>query len=613
MQGGVAFADPASAVAASTAPSTGFGVENSLPNSNPFDFLERRDSNVRSPTALGTSPTYPSMAGMPYLDPGLRRYLDDLRGKLDTSPAAGDERFPFGTDGSAWRAFPDNFNPRIFGYDRPDDRQSFADPLIRPAGVEDQPSFTPYYPTYPVASPPNPLQKAFDQLSQIYARVGLDPLNRFNGQGAGTSPTGLRADEVSPAMRDAFDPQYIVPQQAELHTKAGPAESSRGLGIEPLLDNPPDPGVTADGFTTDDYLDDTSGDPAVAIRRPGEDGVYSTAYSDFESPPGGTRIDRGVDSNAFKYIGTQGLGLGPTPVGGAQGDPAAVATVSGTFDPRYIVQTGTPPNRPPGPGHNGGPPLGAKPPTQIPTQPSRSGPIQGAPAAQQTPDNSAAVGGAAEAAAQTGPDEPQDQSAPSEPETDDKLEAWQALVAARGTQLPGGQYLGPGGVNTAIGVRLHPRLPEPAAGRGYLPAWRHLRNGYRGELELANRIVSALPNEIVLHYGMPAGRSGPDVISLSPGGVVSVWDSKWRSGQRSIGPNEQAHQSNTSFESLKWEIRRQIIEAVTSGRLSPDVAVMARRNIDAGNFDIYTIGTGNAHSGVKESVRNNTRSDARRQ
>ena len=205
-----------------------------------------------------------------------------------------------------------------------------------------------------------------------------------------------------------------------------------------------------------------------------------------------------------------------------------------------------------------------------------------------------------------------DEAAPPDPEASENLEAWKKIVRVRGEEAPEGQYLGPGGRNTSAGVRLNPKLPEPAAGWGYRPAWRHLRDGYRGELQLANRIVAAIPNEIVIHYGMPAGQRGPDVISLSPSGTVSIWDSKWRSGQRSISSSQRAHQSEDSFTNLQWELRQRIAGAARSGRLAPDVAAMARKNVDAGNFDIYTIGTGNAHGGVAESVRDRFRSGIRR-
>lgn len=201
---------------------------------------------------------------------------------------------------------------------------------------------------------------------------------------------------------------------------------------------------------------------------------------------------------------------------------------------------------------------------------------------------------------------------PPDPEAAENLEAWQRIVRVRGEEAPASQYLGPNGRNTRAGVRLNPKLPEPAAGWGYRPAQGRLRDGYRGELQLANRIVAALPNEIVIHYGMPAGQRGPDVISLSPNGTVSIWDSKWRSGQRSISPSQRAHQSEDSFNNLQWELRQRIADAARSGHLAPDVAAMARRNVDAGNFDIYTIGTGNAHGGVAESVRDRIRSGTRR-
>jgi hypothetical protein len=216
------------------------------------------------------------------------------------------------------------------------------------------------------------------------------------------------------------------------------------------------------------------------------------------------------------------------------------------------------------------------------------------------------------AAANAAATEQPNEGAHPDPEAPEKLEAWQRIVSVRGEEAPDSQYLGPSGRNTSAGVRLNPKLLEPAAGWGYRPAWTHLRDGYRGELQLANRIVAALPNETVIHYGMPAGRQGPDVISISRDGTISVWDSKWRSGQRSIGPGQRAHQSNDSLDALYWEILRHIQMAGRSGRLPPDVAALALKNITARNFDIYTIGTGNAHSGVAQPVRNGAPTDPRR-
>lgn len=284
-----------------------------------------------------------------------------------------------------------------------------------------------------------------------------------------------------------------------------------------------------------------------------------------------------------------------------------------TFDPRYVVPTqarGGPVRPPPGPGHNGGPPLRPGSTSRIPTQPSRAAPTQASPTAPQPPDNSAAAAGAAAAGAAA--TDRLNEPPPGDPEAAEKLEAWQRIMRVRGEEAPEGQYLGPGGRNTSAGVRLNPKLPEPAAGWGYRPAWRHLRDGYRGELQLANRIVAALPNETVIHYGMPAGRQGPDVISISRDGTISVWDSKWRSGQRTISAGQRAHQSEKSLKALYWVILNQVRMAIRSGHLPSDVGALAMKNIIARNFDIYTIGTGNAHSGVAQSIRNGIPTDTRR-
>ena len=270
-------------------------------------------------------------------------------------------------------------------------------------------------------------------------------------------------------------------------------------------------------------------------------------------------------------------------------------------DPQYIIPVQNRP--PPGPRHNGGPPLQPVTPAPLPTQPSRSGFPQGLPTPSTPPPNATAPATGAAAAGTPAPAQ-NNQLAPADPDLIEKLAAWNQIARTRDQPSVNDQYLGKGGIRTHVGVWLNPRLGLPAAGRTYFPFYNHLLNGYRGELHLANRVAAALPKEVVIHFGMPAGRQGPDIISISPSGMISVWDSKWRSGNRQISPREGAHQTEKSLDTLQWEIRRAINEAVKSGRLSPDIAERARENLNAGNFDIYTIGTGNAHAGIVQSVRN---------
>ena len=178
------------------------------------------------------------------------------------------------------------------------------------------------------------------------------------------------------------------------------------------------------------------------------------------------------------------------------------------------------------------------------------------------------------------------------------------IAKARDEEAPGGQYEGPDGRDTAVGVRLHPDLPDPAAGWDYNPTQPHLRNGHRGELELVNRIKGALPDEIVLHYGMPAGLRGPDVLTASPDGDVTIWDSKWRGRTRSIGDSLAGHQGNGSLQAALDFAERQIKQAAESGRLPEAAASKALENIRNGNVYINTVGTGSAHGGIVRCVRN---------
>jgi hypothetical protein len=451
-------------------------------------------------------------------------------------------------------------------------------------------------------------------------RENINPIPSFDGGSFPPHATSLLFPQL-------MEPQFFwsSPSDDAVKLDAPPPR----FHVEPWNDESATPRIPGNDLVGDSLSEQ------MDVPSFGDDSVANVASSIEADSPGGV-LPGTTDPATYLFSGSTGLtaplrdpaqealdqiariyridwqgsdGLRTAFHDGRSADGPAPA-LGDAFDPRYIVPTGAPTSPPPGRGHNGGPPLRPDATSRIPTQPSRAAPSQANPSAPQPPDSSAAAAGAA--AAGTVATEKPNEPAPPDPEAAEKLEAWQTIVSVRGQAAPTSQYLGPSGRNTNAGVRLNPKLPEPAAGWGYLPAMRHLRDGYRGELQLANRIVAALPNEIVIHYGMPAGRVGPDVISLSPNGTVSIWDSKWRSGQRSISPSQRAHQSEGSFNSLQWELRQRIAEAARSGHLAPDVAAMARKNVDAGNFDIYTIGTGNAHGGVAESVRDSFRSGTRR-
>lgn len=436
--------------------------------------------------------------------------------------------------------------------------------------------------------------------------------------------------DANPALDAASFPPFatslLLPRMADWQLPSpGPQSDDGDAGDNGDLDAAQDrsmpdhgiePGHDLPGFrVANGSVPDSLPDDLFGIRA-AED-VVRTAVSPAHEP-----LPEALEQIAGIYSGIEGGWInradeqGPNPLPTMRGRDGsfegALAAVSDAFDPRHIVQTGGPTGRPPGPGHNGGPPLRQGSSVPAPNQPQRSGHIQGRPSpAPQPTDNSTAAAGA-EAAAGHVVSEPLAERVPSRPDAGKNLEIWQKIVSARGEQAPGGQYLGHDGLETLVGAHLDPRLPEPAAGRHYLPAHRHLRDGYRGELQLANRIVAALPEEIVIHYGMPAGRQGPDVISVDRNGTISVWDSKWRTGLRSIGPSQRAHRSDHSLNALYWEIRKQIRMAVRAGRLSSDVGASAMKNITTGHFDIYTIGTGNAHSGIVQSVRGGVSMEPRR-
>ena len=175
-----------------------------------------------------------------------------------------------------------------------------------------------------------------------------------------------------------------------------------------------------------------------------------------------------------------------------------------------------------------------------------------------------------------------------------------AWVAQRKVRVDKDQYTASDGIDTAIGVRLDPRVGEPAAGRDYLPDNESHRKGLRGEYGLANDIVRHFPDHTVVNFGRKAGEGGADVISVDRNGDVTFWDSKWRGSDTSISPGRRAHQTENSFENAREDAICNIRAAMRSGRLSPEAGAKALENMENRNLTIVTVGTGSARNGVIE-------------
>src|SRR5205814_1941151 len=102
-----------------------------------------------------------------------------------------------------------------------------------------------------------------------------------------------------------------------------------------------------------------------------------------------------------------------------------------------------------------------------------------------------------------------------------------------------------------------------------------------------------------------------DIISVSPNGDISVWDSKWRRRPQSIGNAAGAHQTELSLKTARKLVDESVQDAIRSGRIPPNT-IMAQKvseNAGKGNFTINTVGTGDAHGGVVTCVRDGAFAD----
>lgn len=190
---------------------------------------------------------------------------------------------------------------------------------------------------------------------------------------------------------------------------------------------------------------------------------------------------------------------------------------------------------------------------------------------------------------------------------EERLLACRAVRAMPGQPAPSGQYDARGGIETNVGIRVSPGFPTPKGGYDYSPGYLRHWNGYKGELELKNRIEKAVPYEKFVHYGNPAGDQGPDVLTIGPDDRFMEWDSRSRMASRRVPP------SMASKASLKYKLAHDYAwSAIRSREVAPDAAVKALQELEDGNYNICTVGTGNAYDGYFESVRKGVPTGQRR-
>lgn len=190
---------------------------------------------------------------------------------------------------------------------------------------------------------------------------------------------------------------------------------------------------------------------------------------------------------------------------------------------------------------------------------------------------------------------------------EERLLACRAVRAMPGQPAPPVHYGGRGGIETATGIRVAPGFPSPKGGYDYSPDYlRHL-NGFKGELELKNRIEKAVPYEKFVHYGNPAGDHGPDVLTIGPDVRLMEWDSKSRTGARRVGP------AMATKASLKYQLAHDYVwNAMRARSVTPEAADQALQELDKGNYNTCTVGTRNAYDGYFEAVRRHTPTGRRR-
>lgn len=137
------------------------------------------------------------------------------------------------------------------------------------------------------------------------------------------------------------------------------------------------------------------------------------------------------------------------------------------------------------------------------------------------------------------------------------------------------------------------KMPAPVKANRYLGVTylRHLR-GLWAETKFAN-YLHYMTDEIVILWGDGVGTHGADIITVnSKTGRVSLWDTKWRTNPRNIGPSKTLSKYET-LENAKGQARLALEDA---DYLPLELRQKAVASINSGSFGKYTPGIGGSRS-----------------
>jgi filamentous hemagglutinin len=102
-----------------------------------------------------------------------------------------------------------------------------------------------------------------------------------------------------------------------------------------------------------------------------------------------------------------------------------------------------------------------------------------------------------------------------------------------------------------------------------------------------------LTDEIVIRWGDGGGTHGADIITVnSKTGRVTLWDTKWRTNPRNIGPSK----TFSEFEWLENAKDQARLALENADHLPPELRQKAVASIDSGSFGKNTSGMGAARS-----------------